>query len=144
MKTPEKLIEIQNEYARQYVYASWTHFLMNATMDSLLEAMTVCATRYGSYMKEQGREEGLSGGWIAVSERLPDFNVEVLVFGERAGTNPKMGGAYVSMTKRIDLKGTSFESRSQRLQCDNQFSQMAYATHWMPLPATPQPTDTNP
>lgn len=102
------------------------------------------AELYGSYMKEQGREEGLSGGWIAVSERLPDFNVEVLVFGERAGTNPKMGGAYVSMTKRIDLKGTSFESRSQRLQCDNQFSQMAYATHWMPLPATPQPTDTNP
>jgi hypothetical protein len=74
--------------------------------------------------------------WIPVSERLPDFDVKVLVFGEQIGMNPQMGGAYISISKRQELGGRV--RNGHLMQDENQFSLMSYVTHWMPLPEKPK------
>jgi len=76
--------------------------------------------------------------WIKVSDRLPDYNIEVLVFGERKRMNPQMGGAYIQISKRQNLDGNFTLREIERMQDENEFSLMQYVTHWMPLPETPQ------
>lgn len=77
-------------------------------------------------------------GWIKVSDRLPDYNIEVLVFGERKRMNPQMGGAYIQISKRQNLDGNFTLREIERMQDKNEFSLMQYVTHWMPLPEPPQ------
>lgn len=76
--------------------------------------------------------------WISVEDRLPNYGVKVLVLGELSRMNPSMGGAYVLISQRQDLKGTQLNKDNHRYQCDNQFMSMSYVTHWMPLPTPPQ------
>jgi hypothetical protein len=80
----------------------------------------------------------LSGeAWISVEGgNLPEYDKYVLVFGERIGS-PQMGGALITIGRRQDLKGTSIAKDASRYQDKNQFSQMAYVTNWMYLPAKP-------
>lgn len=75
--------------------------------------------------------------WISVSERLPEFGLNVLVRGEARGMNPQMGGAYTFICSRKNLKGTSLEKQSERYIEKNQFA-ASYVTHWLPLPSPPQ------
>lgn len=76
--------------------------------------------------------------WISVEKYLPDCNKNVLVFGEHSASNPQMGGGYISIAKRLDLKGTQLEKESRRFLDKNDFVQMRYVTHWMPLPEKPK------
>jgi len=74
--------------------------------------------------------------WISVNDKLPDFSKNVLVFGETKGSNPNMGGGYVFITQRKDLKGTPMEGKEDRyLGNDNFYAN--YVTHWMELPDKP-------
>lgn len=75
--------------------------------------------------------------WISVEYELPDYDKKVLVFGESKGMNPSMGGAYIVIARRQDLRKTALEKFASRHQDENQFSQMNYVTHWMPLPEPP-------
>lgn len=75
--------------------------------------------------------------WISVEDALPDYGVNVLVVGESKGMNPSMGGAYIVISQRQNLKGTALAKDTSRHQCDNQFRLMNYVTHWQPLPPKP-------
>ncbi len=77
--------------------------------------------------------------WISVEDGLPEYGEKVLVFGECKGNNPQMGGAYISIGMRQDLKGTLLEKQAERHQCKYQFRSMTYTTHWMPMPKPPNP-----
>jgi hypothetical protein len=74
--------------------------------------------------------------WISVKDKLPEYDVRVLVWGEHKGNNPQMGGAYPVITERVDLKETH-QRNLRRYVCENDFKMMAYVTHWMPLPESP-------
>jgi hypothetical protein len=76
-------------------------------------------------------DESKQDGWVSVEERLPDFDVKVLVWGEAKGMNPQMGGAYQFITTRRDIAG-----KFDRMLDSNKFY-AAYVTHWRPLPAPP-------
>ena len=76
-------------------------------------------------------------GWVRVEDGLPEFGVKVLVFGESKGMNPQMGGAYIVLSQRQDLTGTQLEKAAYRYQDENNFRNMVYVTHWMPLPQPP-------
>ena len=80
----------------------------------------------------------MQNNWIDVNDKLPDYDVKVLVFGEQKGMNPQMGGAYISIARRQDLSKTSVAKDASRMQDENQFSFMSYVTHWMPLPEKPK------
>jgi len=75
--------------------------------------------------------------WIKCSDRLPDYDIAVLVVGESIGMNPQMGGAYVQIAKRQNLDGKFTLRQIERMQDENEFSGMRYVTHWMPLPNPP-------
>lgn len=87
---------------------------------------------YELFKKEQG------DGWISVKDRLPDFDEKVFVFGEALGMNPSMGGAYTMVSWRQDLSKTLLKNQKHKYQDENNFRQMSYVTHWMPLPEKPQ------
>ena len=77
--------------------------------------------------------------WISVKDRLPEYEINVLVWGEARGMNPNMGGAYTFICRRKNLKGTFFEKQADRYVEENQFV-AKYVTHWMPLPEPPKNT----
>lgn len=74
--------------------------------------------------------------WISVKERLPEFNIDVLVRGEKMGANPSMDGASTFIAHRQNPKGTSLERQAYKYVDDNYFK-AKYVTHWMPLPTPP-------
>lgn len=74
--------------------------------------------------------------WISVTDKLPEYNERVLVLGEEKGMNPQMGGSYVFISKRQNLKGTPLEKQTDRMLDENQFY-AKYVTHWQPLPKKP-------
>lgn len=77
--------------------------------------------------------------WVKVEDSLPEYGVKVLVFGESSTANPNMGGAYIVISMRMDIRGTLLEKTHSRYIDKNQFRAMAYVTHWMPLPEPPKP-----
>ncbi len=74
--------------------------------------------------------------WVRVEDGLPEFGEKVLVLGEARGMNPQMGGAYIFICVRKNLKGTSIEKQQDRYVDSNQFVAQ-YVTHWQPLPTPP-------
>jgi len=81
--------------------------------------------------------QGFREAWISVEENLPEYGKDVLMLVQHIN-NPQMGGSYISIGRRLNLKGTAFEKNAERYQDKNQFSQMSHVTHWMPLPEKPK------
>ena len=77
--------------------------------------------------------------WINVSERLPDYDETVIVYGQRKLSQPVMGvnPDIVTIGSRIEIKGSGLEKQRDRYVDKNEFRQMNYVTHWMPLPNKP-------
>lgn len=74
--------------------------------------------------------------WISVKDRLPEYGRQVLVWGQHR-LHVQMGGAYASICERANFKGTLLEGKESKYLCEHGFRQMAYVTHWMPLPSSP-------
>jgi len=83
-------------------------------------------------------DNGNKGEWINPEDDITPYGEKVLVFGEAKGMNPQMGGAYISIGMRQDLKGTMLEKQADRHQDKYQFRNMVYVLQWMPLPKPPQ------
>ena len=77
-------------------------------------------------------------GWVRVEDRLPDYGIDVLVYG-LPKESPQMGGSkpIIRINRRIDLNGTSAERDKKRLVDENDFPHMVRVTHWRYLPAKP-------
>lgn len=88
-----------------------------------------------SHLKEVDEGQQLTE-WISVKDKLPDYDLKVIVWGEAKGMNPQMGGAYPFITKRVDFSGSKHLSQYDRMLDENKF-QASYVTHWMPLPKKP-------
>jgi hypothetical protein len=89
-------------------------------------------------IKNKSAAPTTQNGWISVEDRLPEYGQKFLVMGEAKGMNPQMGGAYVFISQRLDLKGTLLEKQAERHVEENHF-RAQYVTHWQPLPLKPQP-----
>lgn len=79
------------------------------------------------------------GEWVSVEDGLPDYDEVVIVYGQRKLSQPSMGGNpdVVTTCQRINIKGTGIERQRERYVDKNEFRQMNYVTHWMPLPSPP-------
>lgn len=75
--------------------------------------------------------------WVSVETELPKEGVKVLVLGEQSGMNPNMGGAYVSISKRIWLPKVKWPMLRQHVD-ENGFAMMQYVTQWQNLPQPPK------
>lgn len=80
--------------------------------------------------------------WISVEDRLPDYEVKVLVFGVSTNPQPQMGGIKpsIQITARFDPTGTAIEyykDRARHRLLDKNNFRLIDVTHWMPLPQPP-------
>lgn len=82
--------------------------------------------RYADEFKEQPAPV-IPGGWISCSERMPEDEQEVIVHN-------KLGYRYVSYFD--EHSGLFFDMRGgNQMNCIEHI----LVTHWMPLPAAPEP-----
>jgi hypothetical protein len=78
--------------------------------------------------------------WIRVEDELPDFEVDVDVYGFRKQSNPQMGGSkpITFISRRRDLRGTHFWKNRERYVDENDFIYAENITHWQPRPSPPK------
>ncbi|EDS8303550.1 DUF551 domain-containing protein [Salmonella enterica subsp. enterica serovar Java] len=78
-------------------------------------------------MLQAGNSPVIPGGWISCSERMPEDEQEVIVHN-------KLGYRYVSYFD--EHSGLFFDMRGgNQMNCIEHI----LVTHWMPLPAAPEP-----
>lgn len=75
-------------------------------------------------------------GWISVEDGLPDYGVNVLVYG--VPKQPTMSNRTLIINNRIDVKGTSIEKTADRYIDKFGFRNMGETFYWQPLPPPPQ------
>jgi hypothetical protein len=123
--------EIINDAADKYVFDEADHNRKWSNNDD------TAGDNFGSF--KAGANWAISQmqlEWVSVEDRLPDYDVKVLVRGEQMGMNPQMGGAYNCISQRIKLP-KQMVINSSRYVDENDFKSMQYVTHWMPLPQPP-------
>ena len=80
--------------------------------------------------------------WIMVDDKLPDFDVDVIVFGKVKQMSPTMNGnpPRVLVTRRMNLKGSGFEKSSERNKPADKydFRYMEETYCWQHLPTPPK------
>lgn len=77
-----------------------------------------------------------SSAWIPVTERLPDFHEEVLIYaiGKEDGFSPVVAISEIYIFRLLPFSNGTIEWRDP---CDF-FSKNYEVTHWMPLPNAPE------
>lgn len=76
--------------------------------------------------------------WISVTERLPEKDIEVLVFAE-GKIEGFFGDTVIAISKRYDLKIFTDSEGVEVWQSPWQYFLTDYEiTHWMPLPEQPK------
>jgi hypothetical protein len=78
--------------------------------------------------------------WIRVEDELPDFEVDVDVYGFRKQSHPQMGGSkpITFISRRRDLRGTPLWKSRERQVDENDFICAENITHWQPRPSPPK------
>jgi hypothetical protein len=78
--------------------------------------------------------------WIRVEDELPDFEVDVDVYGFRKQSNPQMGGSkpITFISRRRDLRGTPLWKKGMSQVDENDFIYAENITHWQPRPSPPK------
>lgn len=77
--------------------------------------------------------------WIPVMEKLPEKNIEVLIFAE-GKIDGFLGDTAIAISKRYDLKIFTDYEGVEVWQSPWQYFLTDYEiTHWMPLPTPPEP-----
>ncbi len=119
---------------------------INAAADAYLERLRISSASLDQ-RRDMDRRKGFVAGaeyiinssWINVNDYLPEYNEEVIVFGKRIQMSPQMGGnpEVITITSRIEIKGTRLERTRIKYCDDNDFRFMEYVTHWMRKPNKP-------
>lgn len=77
--------------------------------------------------------------WIPVTERLPEKDIEVLVFAE-GKIEGFFGDTVIAISKRYDFRIFTCSEGVEMWQSPWQYFLTDYEiTHWMPLPSAPEP-----
>lgn len=113
-----------------------TDYLASPEGQSSPEYQRIFATQKAFFYQGFVDELEKVDNWIDVNDNLPAEGKNVLVLGEQSGMNPQMGGAYVSISKRVWLPKIKIQSVSAHVD-ENDFAMMQYVTHWQPLPTRP-------
>ena len=71
--------------------------------------------------------------WISVEDDLPKYGTTVLVMGEKMGASPAMGGAYLCLSKRVDLTSIKVHKGMRQPYSEKGFHFMKYVTKWKPI-----------
>lgn len=90
-------------------------------------------------MAEAYEAEVTKQNWIPVTERLPEKDIEVLVFAE-GKIEGFFGDTVIAISKRYDFRIFTGSEGVEMWQSPWQYFITDYEiTHWMPLPSAPEP-----
>lgn len=102
--------------------------IAGALQTSRAHAYELMRSALASQSEEQGKD-----AWISVDDKLPEKNIEVMVFFEGASSLASTGQYTAS---KFDHDGWCYPKEN----FDDANDEWPTVTHWMPLPAAPVAT----
>lgn len=130
----KRAVDLPEKFSRN---AENIDLLMKAAdaIESLSNAYQMMAEAYESEITKQK--------WIPVTERLPEKDIEVLVFAE-GKIEGFFGDTVIAISKRYDFKIFTDSEGVEMWQSPWQYFLTDYEiTHWMPLPEQPWQKEEN-